>query len=153
MGIPPWNKRLDYQQLQLLKNVTLSSSSFLENEQTVEVVLKYHKLDMNKEGFNSTYKKTTLHGTQCWSKSSQIFAIWYLPNQNIWMIGDKEKVGEDTGYLCAKNADNSFSGLTALDNEWKYWNGTSFISPSDPTDIVCVDKALYGKNSRLILLT
>ena len=104
---------------------------------------------MNKEGFNTTYDKTTIHGTQCWTNDT--FAIWHL--WNIWMIGDKEKVGEDTGYLCAKNADNSFSGLTALDNEWKYWNGTSFISPSDPTDIVCMDKALYGKNSRLILLT
>ena len=108
---------------------------------------------MNNKGpsFNNTYKKTTHHGTQCWLGFD--YAIWYLSHKNIWMIGDKEKIGEDTGYLCAENADNSFSGLTALDNEWKYWNGTSFISPSDPTDIICMDKALWGKNSRLLLLT
>ena len=105
---------------------------------------------MNKGGFDAYYDKTTIHGTQCWTNNT--YAIWYLPHQNIWMIGDKEKVGEDTGYLCAKNADNSFSGLTALDNEWKYWNGTSFISPSYSTDIFCIDDALYGKNFRLVLL-
>ena len=115
--------------------------------------MRIDNLDMNNKGpsFNNTYKKTTHHGTQCWLGFD--YAIWYLSHQNIWMIGDKEKVGEDTGYLCAENADKNFSGLTAIVNEWKYWNGTSFISPPDPTDIVCVDKALYGKNSRLILLT
>ena len=104
---------------------------------------------MNKDDFDNTYtyQKTTLHGTQCWSNS--IYSIWYLPHQNIWMIGDKEKVGENTGYLCAKNVNNSFSGLTALDNEWKYWNGTSFISPSNAADIFCIDKVLWGKNLRL----
>ena len=66
------------------------------------------------------------------------------------MIGDEEKIGGKTGYLRAENAKGGFSGLTDPDNKWKYWNGTSFDSPSDPTDIVCMDSALRGKIFRLI---
>lgn len=164
---------LKFKRLQLFDNFTLSS--FLDNKQTVAVSLKNLGLNMDKiadtkmlnepskeitiEGkecfVNVDYvyeyfEKTTVGGKQYWKWKS--FVIWYLSSQKIWIIGDVGDVDKATGAMYAKNDNNGFSGLTDLDNEWKIWNGTSFISPSDPTDISCMDKALAGKNSRLILL-
>ena len=160
----------------MFDNFTLSSSSFLGNEQTVVVRLKNLGLNMDKNGDTKTlnepsnemtiegkecfvnrdrlkayFKKITVDGKQCWNWDS--FAIWYLSSQSIWILGDVGDVGKASGAMYAKNDNDCFSGLTDLDNEWKLWNGTSFISPSDPSDILCMDNALWGKNSRLILLT
>ena len=167
---------LEFKRLQLFDNFTLCSSSFLDYKQTVAVWLKNLDLNVDKNGdtkmFNEPgkeitiegqecfvnrdrlkayFKKTTVDGKQCWKWNS--FAIWYLSSQNIWILGDVGDVGKASGAMYAKNDNGGFSGLTDVDNKWKLWNGTSFISPSDPFDIRCMDKALYGKNSRLILLT
>ena len=96
------------------------------------------------EGLFTPFKKATVDEKQCWKSNS--FAIWYLTSQKIWILGDVGDVGKASGAVYAKNDNDGFSGLTALDNKWKIWNGTSFIDPIDPADIRCMDKALYGKN-------
>ena len=121
------------------------------NEPGKEITIEGKKCFANRERlYADDFKETTVDGKQCWKEDS--FAIWYLSSQNIWILGDVGDVGKASGAMYAKNDNDSFSGLTDLDNEWKLWNGTSFISPSDPTDIFCMDRALKGKNSRLILL-
>ena len=115
-----------------------------------EIPIEGKECFVNRDRLDAPFKEATVHGKQCWKWHS--FAIWYLSSQNIWILGDVGDVGKASGAMYAKNDNDGFSGLTDLDNEWKLWNGTSFISPSDPTDIVCIDKALHGKNSRLILL-
>ena len=120
------------------------------NEPRKEITIEGKECFVNRDCFFAIFEKTTVDGKQCWQLDS--FAIWYLSSQNIWILGDVGDVGKASGAMYAKNDNDGFSGLTDLDNEWKYWNGTSFISPSDPTDISCMDKALQGKDSELILL-
>ena len=120
------------------------------NEPGKEITIEGKECFVNVDHVFEYFEKTTVDGKQCWKNGP--FAIWYLSSQNIWILGDVGDVGKASGAMYAKNDNDGFSGLTDLDNEWKLWNGTSFISPSDPTDIVCMDKALAGKNSRLILL-
>ena len=122
------------------------------NEPSKEIIIEGKEIEYLKlEGFRTNFKETTVHGKQCWQSDS--FAIWYLSRQNIWILGDVGDVGKASGAMYAKNDNDGFSGLTDLENEWKLWNGSSFISPSDRTDILIFDKALVGKNSILILLT
>ena len=121
------------------------------NEPSKEIIIEGKEIEYLKlEGFRTNFKETTVHGKQCWQSDS--FAIWYLSSQKIWILGDVDDVDKASGAMYAKNDNDGFSGLTDLDNEWKLWNGTSFISPSDPSDIVCIDNVLWGKNSKLILL-
>ena len=120
------------------------------NELCKEITIEGKECFVNRDCLKALFKETTVDGKQCWKWNS--FAIWYLSSQNIWILGDVGDVGKASGAMYAKNDNNGFSGLTALDNEWKLWNGTSFISPSDQSDIFCMDKALRGKNSKLILL-
>ena len=121
------------------------------NEPSKEIIIEGKEIEYLKlEGFRTNFKETTVDGKQCWKWNS--FAIWYLSSQNIWILGDVGDVGKASGAMYAKNDNNGFSGMTDLDNEWKLWNGTSFISPSNQSDILCMDEALYGKNSKLILL-
>ena len=166
----------DQQGVYLFKNVTLSSSSFLDNEQTVSLWMRNLELNMHKKRDTKTlhepgkeitiegkecfvnndrlrafHKKTTVDGKQCWK--FQIVAFWYVSSQKIWVHGHVDDVGKAKGAMYARNDNGGFSGLTAIDNEWKIWNGTSFITPSDPSDILCMDEALEGKSSRLILFT
>ena len=115
-----------------------------------EITIEGKECFVNRDRLYAFFKVTTVDGKQYWKFNS--FAIWYLSSQNIWILGDVGDVGKASGAMYAKNDNNGFSGLTDLDNEWKLWNGTSFISPSDPTDIVCMIEALWGKNFRLILL-
>ena len=120
------------------------------NEPAKEITIERKECFVNRDSLKALFKETTVHGKQCWKNGP--FAIWYLSSQNIWILGDVGDVGKASGAMYAKNDNDGFSGLTDLDNEWKLWNGTSFISPSDPLDFVFMDKALQGKNSKLILL-
>jgi hypothetical protein len=120
------------------------------NEPSKEMTIEGKECFANRNYLYAYFEETTVDGKQCWKFGP--FAIWYLSSQNIWILGDVDDVGKASGAMYAKNDNNGFSGLTDLDNEWKLWNGTSFISPSDPADIICMDKALFGKNYRLILL-
>ena len=121
------------------------------NDPSKEITIEGKECFVNRDRLFADFKETTVDGKQCWKTGP--FAIWYLSSQNIWILGDVGDVGKASGAMYAKNDNDGFSGLTAFDNEWKLWNGTSFISPSDPSDILCMDNALVGKNSRLILLT
>ena len=120
------------------------------NETSKEMTMEGKECFVNRVRLSASFKKTSVDGKQCWKWN--YFAIWYLSSQNIWIVGDVGDVGKASGAMYAKNDNDGFSGLTHLDNEWKLWNGTSFISPLHQSDIVCIDKALHGKNSRLILL-
>ena len=127
-----------------------SGDTKMLNEPSKEITIEGKECFVNRDRLYGDFKETTVDGKQYWKWNS--FAIWYLSSQNIWILGDVGDVGKASGAMYAKNDNNGFSGLTDLDNEWKLWNGTSFISPSDPSDIVCIDNVLWGKNSKLILL-
>ena len=48
------------------------------------------------------------------------------------MIGRLSGIGNDKGWIYASN---DFSGITDNENQWYYWNGNAWTSPSDPNDI------------------
>ena len=64
------------------------------------------------------------------------YAIWH--NSGVWLIGDLAFIGELTCWIYAFN---DFFGLTDDDNEWNYWDGNNWSSPTDQSDvqITCVN--------------
>ena len=73
---------------------------------------------------------TEVDGKPSWINND--YAIWYKSIHNSWFIGDSNDIGQSLCYLYAYN---DFSDPTADDNQWFYWNGNSWTSPSNPEDI------------------
>ena len=73
---------------------------------------------------------TEVDGKPSWINND--YAIWYKSIHNSWFIGDSNDIGQS---LCYFYAYNDFSDPTADDNQWFYWNGNSWTSPSNPEDI------------------
>ena len=96
---------------------------------------------------NGNYQiATNVNGKPSWT--NDVYAIWYMQSNNFWLIGSLNEIGNTYGFIYAIN---DFSGITDNDNQWFYWNGNVWASPSDPNDIqiTCMD----GKyNSFTILL-
>ena len=97
---------------------------------TINVNLKNEVL--NTLGFlNGNYQSATqVNGKPSWK--SDAYAIWYIQSNNNWMIGRLSDIGNDLGWIYASN---DFSGITDNENQWYYWNGNAWTSPSDPNDI------------------
>ena len=88
------------------------------------------------EYFNGEYEISIMpNGESSWINGD--YAIWQ--NSGFWLIGDLEYIGELT---CLMYAFNDFSGLTDDENEWFYWNGNNWTSPTNQSDvqITCVNK-------------
>ena len=51
---------------------------------------------------------------------------------NYWVIGNFVDIGTNQVSLYASD---DFYGLTDVRNEWNFWDGSNFISPTDPSDI------------------
>ena len=99
---------------------------------TINVNLKNEVLNTY-EFLNETYQSATIvNGKPSWKNDVYESAIWYLQSSNIWLIGPLSEIG--TG-ICWIFASNDFSGITDNDNQWLYWNGNAWTSPSDPNDI------------------
>ena len=97
---------------------------------TINVNLRNEVL--NTRGFlNGNYHSATqVNGKPSWK--SDAYAIWYIQSNNNWMIGRLSDIGNDLGWIYASN---DFSGIADIENQWYYWNGNAWTSPSDPNDI------------------
>ena len=61
------------------------------------------------------------------------FEEWKIHRQfNIWYIGSKNRTGDNYGQLFAKNITGT---PYASNNQWYYWNGSYWKTPSHPNDI------------------
>ena len=80
---------------------------------------------------NGNYQiATNVNGKPSWKNDA--YAIWYIHISNNWLIGLLSEIGNDYAFIYALN---DFSGITDNDNQWLYWNGNAWTSPSDPNDI------------------
>ena len=85
---------------------------------------------------NGDYEMSIMpNGATSWINGD--YAIWYYPGY--WFVGSLAYIGQFTGYMFAFN---NFNGLTDDENEWNYWDGSSWTTPTDPTDIqiICVNE-------------
>ena len=85
---------------------------------------------------NYAQEPLNVNGKPSWNNG--VNAIWYIQSSNNWLIGPLSEIGNIVGWIYASN---DFSGITDNDNQWLYWNGTAYTSPSDPNDIkiTCID--------------
>ena len=77
---------------------------------------------------------TTVNGKPSWTNGD--YAIWFI-SSDIWIIGDLSSIGEDLAHI---HAGNDFSGLTAIENQWKYWNGSAWILAPNDISFSCKGK-------------
>ena len=74
---------------------------------------------------------TTVNGEPSWKNGD--YAIWsIMSNSATWIIGSLNRIGGGSAFIFAEYASR---GLTISYNEWKFWNGSSFLRPSNPEDI------------------
>ena len=110
---------------------------------TVSVMLKSSALTNKITGiYHGIYMESeVINGKSSWKYNDN--AIWYLPNENNWLIGPSNWIGEDAAYI---HASNTFEGLTDYRNQWKYWGGSSWKLSSDSEDVTvtCKDKIPDG---------
>ena len=102
----------------------------------VRISLTNELLNAGYEYVNGDYEISIMpNGQTSWINGD--YAIWY--NSGYWLIGNLAVIGEFAGYMYAIN---DFYGLTDDENEWNYWDGSSWTSPIDPTDIqiTCVNE-------------
>ena len=80
-----------------------------------------------------------VNGKTSWIKGTS-YAIWYNADINFWLIASSEYIGSRYASIAAKN---EFEGLTDKRNEWRYWNGSSWINANrNDIDIRCKGKLL-----------
>ena len=77
---------------------------------------------------------TTVNGKPSWTNGD--YAIWFI-SSDIWIIGDLSSIGEDLAHI---HVGNYFSGLTAIENQWKYWNGSAWILAPNDISVSCKGK-------------
>ena len=97
-----------------------------------------------KEFLQGTYLlSTTVNGKPSWTNGD--YAIWFLPSNGNWVIGLLNEIGQDLAYIYASN---DFSGLTAIENQWKYWTGYAWkLAPTDISVTCYADKGIFFKFS------
>ena len=95
----------------------------------VRISLTNEPLDPGYGYLNGDYEISIMpNGQTSWINSN--YAIWYTSGH--WHIGDLAEIGEQWAYIYATN---DFHGLTDNENEWHYWDGSSWISLTDPSDV------------------
>ena len=90
---------------------------------------------LKKQGsLQGTFKlQSIVNGRPSWSSESH--AIWYIPKDKDWAIGNLGNIGA------------TMKGITAAGNDpqhitsWKYYNGDEWMSPDEKNDIIveCID--------------
>ena len=102
----------------------------------VRINLTNELLNAGYEYINGDYEISIMpNGQTSWINGG--YAIWH--NSGYWLIGDLSDIGEFVGFIYAIN---DFYGLTDDKNEWHYEDGSSWTSPTDPTNIqiICVNE-------------
>ena len=110
----------------------------------VTVSLK-NEVSVHKKEFAGDYQiSETVNGKPSWKSGEN--AIWYLSVLNIWMIGYRNKLGENDGEFFAQN---NYGGLTDSRNVWKYTiDDSTWITPSDSNDVIISSSG--GKESKCV---
>ena len=86
---------------------------------------------------------TTVNGKPSWINGD--YAIWFIPS-GLWIIGELSTIGQNLAYIYASN---DFSGLTAIENQWNYWNGSAWkLAPNDIFVSSCKGTFLRKKTQR-----
>ena len=102
----------------------------------IRISLTNELLNAGYEYVNGDYEISIMpNGHTSWINGG--YAIWY--NSGYWLIGHLADIGELTGFMYAIN---NFHGITDDENEWHYGYGSSWISPTDQSDIqiTCVNE-------------
>ena len=95
----------------------------------VRISLTNEPLDPGYGYLNGDYEISIMpNGQTSWINGN--YAIWYTSGH--WHIGELADIGEQWAYIYATN---DFHGLTDNENEWHYWDGSSWISLTDPSDV------------------
>ena len=108
--------------------------------QTVNVDLKNEVLNKY-EYLQGDYQiSTAINEKASWKNGA--YAIWYVPNEyGKWIIGPLNSIGEDSSWISSKN-DN----ILGIYNSWNFWNGSSFILPSEPKAIQITCNGKYSRH-------
>ena len=108
--------------------------------QTVNVDLKNEVLNKY-EYLQGDYQiSTAINEKPSWKNGA--YAIWYVPGEYVkWIIGPLNRIGEASSWISTTD-DKS---LTNIFNRWNFWNGSSFIRPSEPKAIQITCNGKYSK--------
>ena len=109
----------------------------------VTVSLK-NEVSVHKKEFAGDYQiSDTVNGKPSWKSDAN--AIWNW-NGN-WMIGYRNKLGENDGELTAPD---NYEGLTDNRNVWNYYDNLidRWITPSDSNDVIISSSG--GKESKWV---
>ena len=86
-------------------------------------------------GIQGTYLiSRTVNGKPSWTNGN--WAIWILPGNTNWIFGPLEHIGLERGFI---HANNDYSGLTAIENKWKYWTGNDWKLAQNDISVTCND--------------
>ena len=107
----------------------------------VRISLTNELLVAGYEYFNGDYVKSLMpNGQTRWINS--YYAIWYYYSPSYigttwyyfgyWVIGSVSDIGTNQASLYASD---DFNGLSDDKNEWSFWDGSNYISSTDPSDI------------------
>ena len=86
-----------------------------------------------------TYQKasTLINNRWYWNHINGDVALWYVNEDNYWMIGSSSNLGSATGAIHSVQD----SACPTSDNQFKYWNGDEFVSaPINTVTIQCCRK-------------
>ena len=93
---------------------------------------------------NYEKSKTIVNGKESWTDTQELYAIWYVPSNNRWIIGAVDYVGKDFGNFYALD---QYSGLTDSKNKWyfKDLDGQWHLpNPFDITVVKYIDPTVFN---------
>ena len=109
--------------------------------QTVNVDLKNEVLNKY-EYLQGDYQiSTAINEKASWKNGA--YAIWsIIPSSITKIIGPLNRIGEASSWISTTD-DKS---LTNIFNRWNFWNGSSFIHPSEPKAIQITCNGKYYRH-------
>ena len=94
-------------------------------------------------GVEGKYEKSApVHGKPTWTSTSD--GIWYIPEFDYWVIGQKEDIGKNVAYMYAKKGKHSCPEQVPS-HEWRYSdNGWTWKANEEDVLLKCnVNKGKY----------
>ena len=116
----------------------LSKVLFAESNccNTIHVDLS-NEVETNQPNYTGVYHVNKwINGREYWVQADGERAIWYVPEFKDWAIGYKDDLGSNFRSLATAS---SVAADCPYDtrNNWKYWNGSLWVSPINNADIRC----------------
>ena len=69
-------------------------------------------------------------------------AIWFISTHNIWLMGNLADIGQSVWNPNVLLSYDEFYWLT-VDNQWRYWNGATWMPSSDISIDLTTDHFMY----------